>query len=212
MSLSHLTYMYNTLYRVHLACYLYVCVCVCARAGWGVWGGEGVKPAKKQTQQMKPSKQRQPRKDDGLDHVIISEHENRKIRKHLVSPITAHSSQYNVHCYTRVPCAPCLPSLLPPPPTPPPRRLLPHHPSRTTDTNLDHSSQYMYMYIATHVSLVLLVPPPSSSSSSSLFPSSSPLLPRSVSCHGHIPLGSSSTGATALQWAGNGTRRLCSGR
>ena len=95
---------------------------MCARAGWGVWGGEGVKPAKKQTQQMKPSKQRQPRKDDGLDHVIISEHENRKIRKHLVSPITAHSSQY-MYIATHVSLVllvPPLSSLLPPPPTPPP--------------------------------------------------------------------------------------------
>lgn len=55
-----------------------------------MWGGQGAKPAKKQPEQMKPSNQRKPRKDDSLDHVIISESENRKIKKHLVSLTTTH--------------------------------------------------------------------------------------------------------------------------
>ena len=61
-----------------------VCACVCVRvcAGWGVWGGEGTKQNKKK--QVKPKKLTKPLSDRELDHVIIGDHGNVKINKHLV--------------------------------------------------------------------------------------------------------------------------------
>lgn len=51
--------------------------------GWGVWGGEGTRPGKKPQTQVKPQKKHH--SDRELDHVIISDHGNVKINKHLVS-------------------------------------------------------------------------------------------------------------------------------
>ena len=51
--------------------------------GWGVWGGDGTKPTKKP--QVKPQKLVKPRSDRDVGHVIIGDHSNVKINKHLVS-------------------------------------------------------------------------------------------------------------------------------
>ena len=52
--------------------------------GWGVWGGEGVKPPKKRSRVIKPAEPEKQRKDAGLKHVIISEVRDKKAAKHQV--------------------------------------------------------------------------------------------------------------------------------
>ena len=52
--------------------------------GWGVWGGEGVKPPKKRSRVIKPAEPEKQRKDAGLKHVIISEERDKKAAKHQV--------------------------------------------------------------------------------------------------------------------------------
>ena len=47
-----------------------------------MWGGEGTKQNKKK--QVKPKKLTKPLSDRELDHVIIGDHGNVKINKHLV--------------------------------------------------------------------------------------------------------------------------------
>lgn len=51
--------------------------------GWGSWGGIGTndKPKKRIIKKATPSA---PRKDAGLDHVIINTKKNRKLQAHLV--------------------------------------------------------------------------------------------------------------------------------
>jgi U3 small nucleolar RNA-associated protein 14 len=51
--------------------------------GWGSWGGIGTndKPKKRIIKKAAPSA---PRKDSGLDHVIINTKKNRKLQAHLV--------------------------------------------------------------------------------------------------------------------------------
>ena len=53
--------------------------------GWGVWGGEGVKPPKKRSRVIKPAEPEKQRKDAGLKHVIISEERDKKAAKHQVT-------------------------------------------------------------------------------------------------------------------------------
>lgn len=48
-----------------------------------MWGGEGTRLRKKPQAQVKPQKKH--RSDRELDHVIISDHGNVKINKHLVN-------------------------------------------------------------------------------------------------------------------------------
>ena len=52
--------------------------------GWGVWGGEGVRPPKKRVRIIQPAKPQKPRKDAKLEHVIISEERDMKAAKHQV--------------------------------------------------------------------------------------------------------------------------------
>ena len=73
-----------------------LCVCVCVCVGWGRWGGEGTKPIKKKQVVLKA--QNKPRSDRELDHVIIGDHDNMKINKHLVS----YSELYAVSCDSHV--------------------------------------------------------------------------------------------------------------
>ncbi len=58
-------------------------------AGWGNWGGLGVKARKKrtkETQKLPNSHAKKPRTDSGMKHVIIAENQiNKKLKKHLVS-------------------------------------------------------------------------------------------------------------------------------
>lgn len=67
--------------RLHLSLPVLMLLFLCA--GWGTWGGEGTRPVKKRQIQVKPEKKH--RSDRELDHVIISDHDNMKINKHLVS-------------------------------------------------------------------------------------------------------------------------------
>ena len=57
-------------------------------AGWGVWGGEGTRQVKRVKD--KPREAVKHRSDRELGHVIISDHSNTKINKHLVSSICCH--------------------------------------------------------------------------------------------------------------------------
>ncbi|XP_064404194.1 U3 small nucleolar RNA-associated protein 14 homolog A-like isoform X2 [Halichondria panicea] len=65
--------------------------------GWGVWGGEGVKPPRKARKIVKKIPEK-PRRDAHIKNVIISENTDKKIDKHLVKglpwPYTSRD-QYN---------------------------------------------------------------------------------------------------------------------
>ena len=58
-------------------------LCDALSLGWGVWGGEGVKPLRKARKIVKKIPEK-PRRDANIKNVIISENTDRKIDKHLV--------------------------------------------------------------------------------------------------------------------------------